>query len=190
MTERALPEQKRRALVAPAVDGAEFLDAATALPASPPAESAVDPLPDAAERRRAALEAYGVLDGLPDAGFDALVALAAHICQMPMAAVTLLDGDRQWFKAEQGLGVDSIGIESSFCAHGFETGEDVFVVPDATADPRFATNRLVLEAPDVRSYAGAPLIRRRCDGRRTPSAPSTPSSTGPVSACSWSDWTA
>lgn len=104
--------------MAGAVDGAVVVDGATVLPASPPADAAAGPLLDAAERRRAALEAYGVLDGLPDAGFDALVALAAHICQMPIAAVTLLDGDRQWFKAEKGLGVDSIEIESSFCAHG------------------------------------------------------------------------
>lgn len=113
---------------------------------------------DDAAARAAALAAYGILDTDPEPEFDDLVALAAQICAVPISAVSLLDRDRQWFKAELGLGVQETEIESSFCAHAVLAGPDVFEVGDATADDRFAGNRFVLGDPRVRFYAGAPML--------------------------------
>lgn len=107
--------------------------------------------------RAAALAAYGILDTAPEQEFDDLVALAARICGVPISLVSLLDHDRQWFKAEQGLGVRETEISSAFCAHAVAAGPDVFVVEDARADERFAGNRLVLGDPNIRFYAGAPM---------------------------------
>lgn len=111
-----------------------------------------------AERRVAALDSYGILDGEPDPGLDALAALAAQICDVPFAAVTLLDADRQWFKAITGIDVSFVEIENAFCRHALDTPDQVLVVPDATADARFADNPMVIGPPGVRSYAGAPLV--------------------------------
>ncbi|MDQ3416411.1 MAG: histidine kinase, partial [Actinomycetota bacterium] len=84
--------------------------------------------------RRDTLAAYGVRGDEPDAGFDALVGLAAEICQTPMAAVTLLDDSRQWYKAERGIGVTSVRLEDSFCLRALDSGQEVTVVPNATTD--------------------------------------------------------
>jgi len=94
------------------------------------------------------LARYGIVDTPPEADFDELVRLAAQVCGTPIAAMSLLDGDRQWFKAE---------IGASFCAHAVEAGTGVFVLSDAAGDARFAGNRLATGDPDIRFYAGAPL---------------------------------
>ena len=106
------------------------------------------------DERLLALKQYDVLDTPPEEAFDELVAAAAQACGVPMAAVSLIDENRQWFKARIGLDVTETPRDVAFCAHAIE-GESMMVVPDATADARFADNPLVLGAPDLRFYAGA-----------------------------------
>ena len=104
------------------------------------------------------LRSLELLDTEPEETFDALNLLAANLCGVPMAAVTLLDADRQWFKSHHGLGeVTQTHRDVSFCAHAIlQTG--VFEVCNAHEDVRFADNPLVTGAPGIRFYAGAPLI--------------------------------
>jgi PAS domain S-box-containing protein len=106
--------------------------------------------------RLAALRSYGILDTAFDQGFDDLAQLAADICSTPISAVTLVDADRQWFKAKVGLDATETDRSVSFCQYAMVT-EDLMVVPDATLDERFADNPWVLDAPGIRFYAGAPL---------------------------------
>ncbi|MGC9667727.1 GAF domain-containing sensor histidine kinase [Planosporangium sp. 12N6] len=112
--------------------------------------------PHEAERLRA-LHEFTILDTPPEPDYDEVVALAAHICAVPMSLINLIDADRQWSKAR--IGVDEVEVprEVSFCAHTI-LGTDPIVVPDATADPRFADNPYVVRDPGVRFYAGAPLL--------------------------------
>ncbi|WP_420470923.1 sensor histidine kinase [Brevundimonas sp. FT23042] len=115
---------------------------------------------DVAEQERlAALRAYGVLHTAPEVDFDELVGLAARICETPTALISLVADDEQWFKARVGLDACATPRDWSFCDHAMR-GEGVMVVPDATQDPRFADNPLVTGAPDIRFYAGAPLVSR------------------------------
>lgn len=108
-------------------------------------------------RRQQALDALGVLDSDAEAAFDGLVQAAAAICGTPIALISLIDRDRQWFKANVGLeGVRETPRAISFCTHAIEQ-TDLFVVEDALLDPRFATNPLVTDDPRIRFYAGAPL---------------------------------
>ncbi|MEO3936931.1 PAS domain S-box protein [Dermatophilaceae bacterium Soc4.6] len=107
--------------------------------------------------RLAALARYDVLDTAPEEAFDDLCQLAAQLCGTPTALVSLVDEGRQWFKARLGLDVCSSDRDIAFCAHALD-GQDVLVVPDATADPRFRHNPLVTGPPHIRFYAGAPLI--------------------------------
>ncbi len=109
------------------------------------------------QARLAALSRFGVLDTPPEEAFDALTALAAQLCETPMASVTLVEVDRMWFKSRLGLDVSEIPREISFCAHALAS-PDVLMVPDATADARFADNPLVTGGPGIRFYAGAPLV--------------------------------
>ncbi|GAW40439.1 Blue-light-activated histidine kinase [Brevundimonas sp. SH203] len=106
--------------------------------------------------RLAALKRYGVLDTTPEAAFDDLANLAARLCEAPMAAVSLVDAERQWFKAEVGLGVPQTPRPVSFCAHAMVSDQPL-IVTDARLDPRFADNPLVTDAPHIRFYAGYPL---------------------------------
>lgn len=110
---------------------------------------------DEAERS-AALQSYEILDTPVEADFDDLARVASTICGTPIAVVNLVDTDRQFFKAEVGLGVRSTPLETAFCRHALLL-EDIMVVPDATKDPRFDCNPLVTESPHIRSYAGALL---------------------------------
>jgi diguanylate cyclase len=104
-----------------------------------------------------ALTALEVLDSAPEAEFDALVKVATIVCGVPISLISLIDVDRQWFKANEGLdGVSETPRELAFCAHAV-LGDDLFEVPDATLDERFADNPLVTGQPDIRFYAGAPL---------------------------------
>ena len=113
---------------------------------------------DARERARLdALAHYRVLDTDPESGFDEITALAAYVCGTPMALVSLVDEQRQWFKSRVGVEVCETDREIAFCDHAVRSGR-LFVVPDATLDPLFADNPLVTQAPYIRFYAGAPLV--------------------------------
>lgn len=113
-------------------------------------------LPANEDGRLAALRSYGLLDSLPEDVYDDLVFLASTICETPIALISLVDERRQFFKANVGLPVRETPRELAFCAHAI-LGDDLFVVDDATKDPRFARNPLVTGAPDIRFYAGVPL---------------------------------
>ena len=106
--------------------------------------------------RLAALRKYDVLDTPPEPAFDGLVRLAAHVCDTPMAAINLLDDRRQWFKAEVGWGVRETALDFAICAQAMHQ-PGLFIVEDATKDPRFASNPLVTGRPHARFYAGARL---------------------------------
>ena len=116
------------------------------------------PKPDNEADRLRALSRYQVLDTAPEAGYEDLVAIAAAICQMPMGSVSLIDADRQWFKARLGLDPTETSRDMAFCAHAILDPHAVMVVPDARLDPRFSDNPLVTGAPGIRFYAGAPLL--------------------------------
>ena len=107
--------------------------------------------------RVAALNRYAILDSEPEQSFDDLVTLAAYICQVPMAMLSLVDDHRQWFKSKLGVQVKETPRESSICAHAIQH-EDLFIVPDTLEDPRFRENPLVTGEPHIRFYAGTPLI--------------------------------
>ncbi|MBJ7339813.1 PAS domain S-box protein [Mycolicibacterium sp.] len=100
---------------------------------------------------------FAIMDTPAEAAFDDLAALAAHLCGAPMALVSLVDADRQWFKARHGLSVSQTPREQSFCAHALR-GTGLLVVPDTRLDPRFVDNPLVTGEPHLRFYAGAPLV--------------------------------
>ena len=106
--------------------------------------------------RLQALHAYDVLETAPEAAFDGLVRAAASICGAPMSAVSLVDANRQWFKARVGLDVSETPRDVSFCARAMH-GDSLLVVPDTHLDDRFKDNALVTGEPHLRFYAGAPL---------------------------------
>ncbi len=115
------------------------------------------PLPSDEHARLARLHALQILDSEPEPLFDRLVQLAAQACGVPIALLSLVDEDRQWFKANVGLpGVHETPRAHAFCAHAV-MGDTIFEVPDAAHDDRFSRNPLVVGPPDIRFYAGAPL---------------------------------
>jgi GAF domain-containing protein len=115
------------------------------------------PIPQDEKKRLKVLWQYEVLDTIPEEVFDDLADLAAQICEAPIALISLVDEKRQWFKAKVGVTVSETSRDSSFCAYAITQG-DLFIVPDATLDERFANNPLVTSEPKIRFYAGAPLI--------------------------------
>lgn len=115
-----------------------------------------DPHPHQTERL-ASLRSYGILDTEREADFDDIVDLASQLCGTPISVVNLIDQDRQWFKAEVGLGVRETPIESSICAHAILEA-DFVEIPDTLIDPRMAGNPLVTNTPGLRFYAGVLLV--------------------------------
>lgn len=104
------------------------------------------------------LRRYGILDTDPELAFDDLARIAALICGTPISAISLIDSERQWFKASVGLSVTETPREQAFCAHAIKVPNDTLIVPDARRDPRFADNPLVTGELGIRFYAGAPLV--------------------------------
>ena len=97
------------------------------------------------------------LDDFAETAFDDIVRTARDICHTPVALVSIVDGDRQWFKARVGLDAKETPRAISFCTHTIQRPDRVMVVEDASKDPRFADNPLVVGDPGIRFYAGAPL---------------------------------
>ena len=112
--------------------------------------------PEGEAKRLQVLHLTGLLDSAPEEEFDELVQLAAYICGAPISLVSLVDENRQWFKARVGLEVTETPRNVSFCAHAIQQ-DQLFVVPNALEDPRFVDNGLVVGDPHVRFYAGYPL---------------------------------
>ncbi len=136
---------------------ARFLDA-TARPEydSPPMQ--IPQVTPTEKERIALLRGCGILDTAPDSDFDGLASLAASIAETPIALVSLVDEERQWFKAHHGLDATETPREMAFCAHTILDPNNPFVVPDARLDPRFSDNPLVTGRPHVIFYVGIPLL--------------------------------
>ncbi|MEO6897882.1 MAG: GAF domain-containing protein [Caldimonas sp.] len=107
--------------------------------------------------RQAAFDSLAI-DRLADTAVNDIARMAADLCGTPVALVSMVDRDKQWFKARVGLATTETPREWAFCAHAIQDPSQVMVVEDATRDPRFAGNPLVTGDPHIRFYAGAPLV--------------------------------
>ena len=114
------------------------------------------PVPVDELQRLRSLERHDLHDHRKDPHLDRLLELATELLDAPIGLISLIDADRQWFNARQGIDLEETPRKMAFCAHAI-AGSGVLVVPDALEDPRFNTNPMVLEEPRIRFYAGAPL---------------------------------
>ena len=113
-------------------------------------------VPDNESSRLSTLRSLKILDTSPEERFDRLTRLARRLFGVPIALISLVDEDRQWFKSAQGLDLCETARDISFCGHAI-LGDDMFLVPDAQLDHRFSDNPMVIGNPNIRFYAGFPL---------------------------------
>jgi diguanylate cyclase (GGDEF)-like protein len=116
------------------------------------------PIPENEALRLQAVYSYEVLDTMPEVDFDALTRVAAHAFNTPAAVVGLMDTDRLWFKSRLGLDVPQLDRQIAFCAYAMMRPDELLVVEDLSKDQRFQNNPLVTQPPQLRFYAGAPLV--------------------------------
>ena len=115
------------------------------------------PFPDHEAARLEALQRYRILDTAPEQSFDDIATLASYLCKTPIALISLVDAERQWFKSSVGLPTTETHRDLAFCAHTI-VQKKLLVVPDATKDARFSSNPFVTGDPHIRFYAGAALL--------------------------------
>jgi GAF domain-containing protein len=113
--------------------------------------------------RIAALNRYAILDTPPEQKFDRITRMVSDICEAPIALISLIDSERQWFKSHLGMDATETPWDIAFCDHTIRE-DDLFIVPDASADDRFRDNPLVIGPPYIRTYIGAVLMTE--DGHR------------------------
>ncbi len=121
----------------------------------------LSPLPPHKVNRLEALDSYKVFDTDVEQAFDDLTALAAYICGTPIALVNLVNAHQQSLKSKVGLKATEMSGELTFCTHALQQPDELLIVPNALEDERFATNPLVTSAPNIRFYAGVPLVTRQ-----------------------------
>lgn len=113
---------------------------------------------DDEKARQDALNRFQVVDTPEEQGYDDITRMAADVCGTPMAMISLSDNDRQWFKSRVGLQATQSPREHSFCTHALKAPQEMMVVEDTSKDERFLNHPLVTGAPNIRFYAGAPLL--------------------------------
>jgi signal transduction histidine kinase len=114
-------------------------------------------IPEKEEERLKFLDSYKILDTLPEEDYDAITKIASGICNTPIALISLIDKERQWFKSHHGINVKETHRNLSFCAHSILNPDELFIINNTTKDDRFFDNPLVTDGPNVIFYAGAPL---------------------------------